>query len=31
MGMPTCAAPVPEVGHGSKPKPIKSLSNGVSM
>lgn len=27
--MPTCAAPVPEVGHGSKPKPINSLSNGA--
>ena len=27
--MPTCAAPVPEVGHGSKTKPINSLSGGA--
>lgn len=31
MGMPTSAAPMPEVGHGSKPKPINSLSSRVSM
>ena len=27
--MPTCAAPVPEVGHGSKTKSINSLSSGA--
>ena len=27
--MPTCAAPVPEVGYGSKPKPINCLTSGA--